>query len=248
MTDSAPSRLRAHSFAAITHGFLPYLALQAGVLLLWWPKTSLLERTGTGDEPATLVAVVAVGGAALAGFALLMDIFPPRSPPPGGRPTAAPPLAEQAHATIGYAGTQLAQIGYLMLLCLPLTLVAHAISSLAAVELLWIAAFTAVHTVFYRVLGIWFVLRWPAREAVLKLGCPAVLVSVYALTTVFSPCLSHAALSYHATAPNSAPPVLHCGALFVGSYTVLAVLLCFDGLRLLRSRAQQTSDDVAAQP
>ncbi|MEM9604840.1 MAG: hypothetical protein AAGA11_18390 [Pseudomonadota bacterium] len=246
MTDSAAARLRTHSIAAITHGFLPYLALQAGVLLLWWPKTSLLERTGTGDEPATLVAVLAVSGAALAGFALLMDIFPPRTPQPVGRPTAEPPSTEQPRSVIGYVGIQLAQLGYLMLLCLPLTLVAHAISSLAAAELSWVVAFTAVHTVFYRVLGIWFVLRWPAREAVLKLGCPAVLVSVYALATVFSPCLSHAALSYHATAPNSAPPLLHCGALFVGSYTVLAVLLCLDGLRLLRSRARQTSDDVAA--
>ncbi|MEM6985656.1 MAG: hypothetical protein AAF499_03875 [Pseudomonadota bacterium] len=248
MTDFTPVVLRTHSVAAITYSFLPYLALQAFVLLLWWPKSSLFERIGNVDEPATLTVVVVSSGAALACYALLMDIYPPRTPPLGNSARYDQALASEPNSVTGYAATQIVQLGYLMMLCLPLTLIAHAVSSLATTQLLWIALFTAVHTVFYRLLGIWFCLRWPAREMLLQLGCPALLVLGYALTTYFSPCLSHAGLSYYVTAPGREPPLSQCGPIFVGSYAVLAVLLCLDGLRLLRQRMQQRSEDSTAQP
>ncbi len=223
--------------------FLGYLALQALVLLLWWPKTSLFDRIGTTGEPATLAAVVIFTGAVLGYFAIQLSVEE-LAGPKTGRPQRAAEDSLSSTPPLECCKIHLLQLGYLMALCAPITLVAHSIASVAATHLLWIAAITAVHTTFYQLLGLWLRLRWLERDRILvSVAARVALVSIYLFTSVYVPGLSHVRMSFQLAQPQSSSPTSMATFVlpFIVAYAALCALLCVGLLRQLsKQRANET--------
>ena len=207
--------------------FLGYLVLQALVLLFWWPVNSLFERIDTTGEPSTLAAVVVFTGAALAYFAIQLgvdEIAVSQADVSAQQAEGAPP----GITLRAYFKVHVSQLGYLMLLCTPMTLLAHSIASVSAAHLLGIAAITAMHISFYRLLGSWLRLHWAQRDVLLVLIVLRVaLVAIYLCTTIYLPNLSHVSVSLQLAQPSdgAAKSLATFVLPFIVTYAALSALL-----------------------
>lgn len=233
------------------HTFFSYLIVQAVVLLAWWPKGGLFDRIDAAAEPVTLTAVVIYTGAALAYFALQLsaDEFSDSQTTVNNTSTAASggwsvqqSTSQQISAISGvsnYLKTHAIQLFYLLALCAPLTMVAHALSSAPYTALLWIVLATAIHTMFYRLLGSWLHLRWAKHDMLATVVSRAVLLIVYLTTVFFVPELSHVSISFQLTQPSAltnplstpfsipaAASTLEIVSIFLVTYTALCIALC----------------------
>ena len=225
--------------------FFGYLVLQALVLLIWWPINSLFERIDTTGEPSTLAAVVVFTGVALAYFAIQsgveeIDLALSRL---SARQSESARQTEKEAPARSISGTywknHFQQLGLLLALCTPITLVAHSIASVSATHLLWIAVITAIHTSCYRLLASWLRLRWAQRDTLLTLiALRATLVAVYLCTTVYLPALSHVRMSLQLAQPTSdaSSPLATVVLPFIVTYAALNALLCVGLTRQLTQR------------
>ncbi|MCH9675375.1 MAG: hypothetical protein K0U93_28310 [Gammaproteobacteria bacterium] len=231
-------------------GLLGYLALQALVLLVWWPKSNLMHRINTVGEPTTLSAVVMFTGAALAYFALRLGTEELAISQPSLSASHSSEETSPWTTLRTYFSTHFVQLGYLMALCTPLILVAHSIASVSAVGMLWIGAITAVHTTFYRLLGAWLQLRWADREALVTITSRVVLIGAYLCATAFAPTLSHASLSFQLGQPRdgSADRLATSALQFIVTYGALSALLSVGLLRELLPRGGDRTRKSQADP
>ena len=138
------------------------------------------------------------------------------------------------------------QLGYLLALATPVTLVAHAIASVPASSLLWIVLITIVHTSFYRLLGTWLQqCQAEPNSLFIANALRVALVAIYICTSFFLPRLSHLSMSRTLTQP--AGGAVDSASTFVGpfvlpfivTYAALCALLCAG---LLRQLSQQRRD------
>ena len=225
--------------------FFGYLVLQALVLLIWWPINSLFERIDTTGEPSTLAAVVVFSGIALAYFAIQsgvdeIDLALSRLSASQSESSRQTEKAAPARTLSGtYWKNHFQQLGLLLALCTPITLVAHSIASVSTTHLLWIAVITAVHTSCYRLLASWLCLRWAQRDTLLTLiALRATLAAVYLCTTVYAPALSHVRMSLQLTQPTSdaSSPLASVVLPFIVTYAAMSALLCVGLTRQLTQR------------
>jgi len=206
--------------------FLGYLIVQALILVLWWPKNSLFERIGATGEPTTFAAVAIFTGGALAYFTIQLGIV------------ALPPCRSEtnqilAWKTLGqYARDHVVQLGYLLALCTPVTLIAHSIASVPATNLPWIALITFVYASFYRLLASWLHLRWSeSNPQLLANALRVVLVAITICTTFYLPSLSQVSVSRYLTQPTTATHPITFVLPFIVTYAALCVLLCIGLVR-----------------
>ena len=243
MSESITIELRKQPATEALQTFLGYLILQAVVLLFWWPVNSLFERIDATGEPSTLAAVVVFTGTALAYFAIQLgvdEIAVSQADVSVQQAEHGAPLSRILRA---YFKVHFSQLGYLMALCTPMTLVAHSIASVSATHLLWIAAITATHISFYRLLGSWLRLRWAHRDVLLVLiALRVALVTICLCTIIYLPNLSHISMSLQLAQPSdsAAKSTATFVLPFIVTYAALSALLCVGLARQFSQRLSRS--------
>jgi len=134
--------------------YLGLLALQAAVLLVWWPKNGLTQALEVQHGPASLTAVVITVGLTLAYFALRVGAEEILLPGQHGlRDWARASPLGLGRILRGYALGQILHSLHLLALSSPLLLMAFTISGGEWVVLGWCLAAALVQALFYRLCG-----------------------------------------------------------------------------------------------
>ncbi len=141
------------------------VALEAVVVLLWWPKRSLAWSLAHQSSPDALLALVLALGAALAWLAIRAGAgelgeqggaCPRGAPGDAGSPTRAPRAMMRATgARLGEEALgQGVLAGWLLVLSAPLLVAAGSVSGVAPAALAWSIACVCVASLPYRMLGL----------------------------------------------------------------------------------------------
>lgn len=226
-------------------GWLNAMALQALVLLLWWPKREFYESLQRHSGPDTLYAVLLVVGVTLAWQALRT----------GAEELALPgqqSLREWAlvtalpgwRLTLGQAGAQLLQASHALALSAPLLLVAASVSGATPSVAGWALSMLLAQALALRLAVAWLYLRIGHLGTLTFLLSRGVFIAVYVVALLWVPLLS---------LPRVARGLLDTGA---GSAAVLAhvglwlavALLAGVGLSRALALSRRIADTAAARP
>jgi hypothetical protein len=222
--------------------YLLYLALQAVVVFVWWPKSTLREVLAAGEAPNTLLAAVIAAGVATAWFAARAGAEEVLLPGQHGLRdwAAATPLA-LGRILGGYVAGHLLHTVHLLALSAPLLLTAFSVSGGEWDALGGCLTAIVFQATFYRLAGASVYLSIGHFGAMSILSVRAIVVLTYALTTAFAPAASPLALSARllgAGAPALAPgAALPAPLAFVLLYAAAsAALLALLHVQLARAR------------
>lgn len=206
--------------------YLLYLFLQAVVVFVWWPKSTLREMLQAGDGPDTLLAAVIAAGIAIAWFSARAGAQEVLLPDQRG-------LSEWARVSaIGPArllGADLA--GHLLLtlhllaLSSPLLLMAFAVSGGDWVALGWCLTAIVFQATFYRLAAASVYLFLGHHGAITIVSVRAIVVLTYLLTAVFAPAASHLVLASRLLDGTAAAHGGSAALLFMLVYAALSALL-----------------------
>lgn len=221
--------------------YLLYLFMQAVVVFVWWPKSSLREVLEIGDGPDTLRAAVIAAGVAIAWFSARAGAQEVLLPGQRGlrelaRHGARAPARLLAADIAGYVLHSV----HLLALSSPLLLMAFAVSGGDARALAWCAAAIVFHAAFFRLAAASVHLQLGGAGAMSIVLVRAVVVATYLLTAVFAPAASHPVLASRlldgdAGAAGASPALLFM--LVYGLLSALLAVLLYAQLTRLRRDA-----------
>lgn len=172
------------------------LALPAVALLLWWPKSDLIDVLQSADAPDTLLAVLIALGASTAWHALRAGAEETLLPEQHG-------LREWAIATdvplgrivLGSILGHLLELVQLLLFAAPLVLMAFAVSGGEWPALAACVLAIVLQAVFYRLLAALVYLRIGQHATATFICVRALLPAGYLAAALLLPSASHLALS-----------------------------------------------------
>jgi hypothetical protein len=225
--------------------YLGLLALQALVLLLWWPKSGVAQMLESEHGPHTLAAAVMAVGVATAYIALRAGAEEILLPGQHGlRDWAlATPLA-LGRILSGYAIGQLVHSLHLLALASPLLLMAFTVSGGEWAQLGWCLSAVLVQAVFYRLCGAIVHLTIGQHRVESYFAVRAILLLVYVPGGFLIPRLSHVAFTTRALGEPAAQPSLAAAPehlVFLAAYAGLSVLAAAALHRLLARARRGTA-------
>jgi hypothetical protein len=210
--------------------YLNYLLIQAVVLLLWWPKNTVMEVLENGKGPATLLVLVIAVGMTVAYYALRV----------GAEEILLPGqhcLREWALATPlklgrilrGYVAGHVLQMLVFVALSGPLLLTAFSVSGGEWLAVTWSLVAVVFQATFYRLAAAVVYLAMGHYGTTTFFSLRASLLAGYILALVFLPAASHVALALSLLGGGRGPvsllgagaPMMNCAA-FLFVYTLLS--------------------------
>jgi hypothetical protein len=197
--------------AGITRGgkaqldYLGLLALQAVVLLLWWPKTGVAQMLESQHGPHTLAAVVMAVGVTMAYFALRTGAEEVMLPGQHGlRDWALATPLDLRRVLRGYLLGQLVHSLYLLALSSPLLLMAFTVSGGEWIALAWCLAAALIQAMFYRLCGAITHLAIGQHRAESYFTVRAILLLMYVPVGWLAPFTSHIGFTSRALSESTA--------------------------------------------
>lgn len=215
--------------------YLNYLLLQAGVLLLWWPKGALLARLESEAGPATLLAVLVAVGASVAYYSIRAGaeelLLPGQS---SLREWVLATPLKLGRILRGYLCGHILQTLHAIMLSSPLLLMAYAVAGDEWTGLVWSVTAILFQAAFYRLVGAVLYLLIGHYEVIMFLALRVVLVLGFLIAGALIPLTGYWRVSYHLL--NGVAPTGFTG--FVVVHTVSALGLV-GVLYLLLSRQRR---------
>ena len=178
--------------------YLNYMLLQSLALLVWWPKSPLIQVLVTQNGPDTLLAV-------LLAVAVTVGYHQLRSGCEEVRLAGQNSLREWSIATPinlvriawGYLASVLAHVSLQLLLSLPLILIAYSVSGVQWVALLPCFAVILAQAVVFRLIGACTYLWIGQHPAGIYIATRTVLALVYLPLAFWAAALSPVAVLFH---------------------------------------------------
>jgi hypothetical protein len=218
--------LRGHIRPGAPHlAYLNYLCLQGLVLLLWWPKGSVLTALEQGKEPVTFLALTIALGATLAYYAVRA----------GAEEVLLPgqhPLREWALATPlglgrilrGYLAGHLVQMLYAIGLSSPLLCIAFSVFGGARAALAWSLVAVVIQATCYRLAAaVVYTAVGHLRNTTL-VSVRFILAAGYVATGAFFPAMNHPVVSYRLLRGSGEPRSFLLAGLTVPDYLAFPLL------------------------
>ena len=204
--------------------YLNYVLIQAAVLFLWWPKSSLSRQLETQDGPDTLLAMLIALGITMTYYSLRVgaeEILLPGQHSLREWVLATP--LKLGRILRGYLAGHVLLMLHALLLSAPLLLMAYTTATGAGSALLWSLLIIMLLATFYRLLGALMYLLIGHREALIYVGLRAVLIMGYVFIGILFP-IANPILNIQTTVSNTA--IIDWGLPgFVLIYSVLCVVL-----------------------
>lgn len=219
--------------------YLLYLFLQAVVVFVWWPKSSLREMLAEGDGPDTLLAAVLAAGFATAWFSARAGAQEVLLPEQRGLRewTAHTPIAPVRLLAADLTGQVLLSV-HLLALSSPLLLMAFATSGGEPGALMWCLTAIVFQATFYRLAAASVYLFIGHHGATTTVLVRAVVIATYLLTGVFAPAASHLVLTSRLLdGASGAEAALAFMLVYAALSTLLLVVLYGQLTRLRRDGA-----------
>ena len=222
--------------ATLKEAYFAMLVTQAVVLVLWWPKLTLVEALVSASAPVTLTALFIAIGVTLAYQALRVGVEEVamaerqsmREWVIGARLPVVPLL-------LGWLGAQLLHATHWLLLAAPFIAIAAPLSGSPWLPVAWCCAALLVHTLCWNAIGALSYLHFGHHAMLTYLGARCVLASVYLVTALWVPSMSAVQLPYRLFEKGLAPAALAIDFI-AGHVAVLLVLLILLGSQLQRLR------------
>jgi len=229
--------------------YLNYLAIQAVVLFLFWPKSELSRVLESGDGPDSLLAVVIAVGVSVAYYNIRAGAEEILLP---GQHS----LREWALATPlkltrilqGYLCGHLLQTLHVMVLSSPLLFIAFSVAGSEWSGLAWSLTAVLFQATFYRLAGAVVYMTIGHHDATTFVALRAVLLAGYALAAALLPAASHLVVSSHLL--NGRPSMHLAGGIlpeqvaFLLVYTLLSVVLAAVLYSILSQQRRMTGASV----
>jgi len=227
--------------------YLGLLLLQALVLLVWWPKSSVTQMLESQHSPNTLVAVVMAVGATTAYVALRAGaeefVLPGQH---GLRDWALASRLGLGRVIRGYLLGQLVHSLHLLALSTPLVLIAFTVSGGEWAPLGWCVAALLVQALFYRLCGALTHLMIGQHHGETLFTVRTILLVIYVPVGVLAPVTSHPAFTYRTLSESVAAQPAFLAVpdrvVFLATYAGLSVLAALAVYFLLLRERRATTD------
>lgn len=229
--------------------YLNYLAIQAVVLFIWWPKNAVFRVLETEDGPDTLLAVVIALGVTVAYYNI-------RAGAEEILLTGQHPLREWVLATPltlsrilrGYLLGHLLQNVQLIALSSPLLLAAFWVAAGEWAALGWSLVAVLMQATFYRLAAAVVYTTIGQHEAVTLFSIRAILVAGYAVAAALLPSASHLIVSFrllNASPVRPLDPVIPSHVVFILVYATFSIVLVAVLYVLLSRQRRMRGDPLA---
>ena len=229
--------------------YLNYLAIQAVVLFLFWPKSELSQVLETGDGPNSLLAVVIALGVSVAYYNIRAgaeEILLPGQHSLREWAVATP--LKLTRILRGYLCGHLVQTLHVIVLSSPLLFTAFSVAGSEWSGLAWSVTAVLFQATFYRLLGAVVYMTIGHHDATTFFSLRAVLLAGYAVPAALLPVTSHLVISYHLLngrpSMHLASGILPGHVAFLLVYTVLSVVLAAVLYSILSHHRRMTAASV----